>query len=551
MQSGAPRGAVHDVAVVGLGPVGATLANLLALRGLSVVVLEREAAVYALPRAIHFDGECMRVFQAAGIAAGLEPSLFPSPGMRFVDARGGLLIDWSRPQGTGPQAWNASYRFHQPQLEGTLRAALARRPNVDVRLLTEVLSIDQGSVQGAPARLNVARVDGGGAQAASIVEARYVVGCDGARSLVRTCMGVSLDDLRSHERWLVVDLVLTRERPDLGDYSLQFCDPARPATYVRGVGMRRRWELMLKPEEDAAEMTRPERLWELLSPWVTPEDGYLERPAVYTFHSVVAQRWRQGRLLIAGDAAHQTPPFMGQGMCAGIRDASNLAWKLAEVVHGRAPDSLLDSYETERAPHVREFIETAVRLGQVIQATDVEEAHRRDAQMLAKPQLFRTPEPTLGPGDHEAGRFGGRLSEQPFVEAAQAVQWRAACPAVPGLDLPALDATDTASIRLDDVAGYRHVLLLDARLVQSAEWQAQGLDAELARRDLLVVPAQHESAVAGYLQRLGTAALLVRPDRYIAGHADEATSLHALVCAHVPALGAAHCVSAAGAGVQA
>ena len=203
--------------------------------------------------------------------------------------------------------------------------------------------------------------------------ARYVVGCDGARSIVRRFMGTELDDLQSHERWLVVDVLLQRERPDLGDHSIQFCDPARPATYVRGVGNRRRWELMLMPGDDPTAITRPEAIWALLSRWVTPQEATLERPAVYTFHSVVARGWRAGRLLIAGDAAHQTPPFMGQGMCAGIRDAANLAWKLGAVVRGDAPPGLLDTYESERSPHVREFIQTAVRLGGVIQTTDPED----------------------------------------------------------------------------------------------------------------------------------------------------------------------------------
>src|SRR5690606_2606819 len=266
-----------------------------------------EADVYRLPRAIHFDGECMRVFQAIGIAEQLRPHLFVSPGMKFVDAGGRVLIDWSRPTGIGPQGWAPSYRFHQPDFEDVLRRRLADHAHVAVRLRQDVFAIEEHDdhVQ--------LRVEGSSPGRLYRTAARYVVGCDGARSLVRRFMGTELDDLRSHERWLVLDVLLKRERPDLGDHSVQFCDPCRPATYVRGVGVRRRWELMLMPGDDPATITRPENVWPLLAKWVTPDDAVLERPAVYTFHSVVAQGWRRGRLLLAGDAAHQTPPFMGQG----------------------------------------------------------------------------------------------------------------------------------------------------------------------------------------------------------------------------------------------
>lgn len=478
----------YDVAVIGLGPVGATLANLLALRGLSVLVLEREADIYRLPRAIHFDGECMRVFQTAGIGDLLAPHLLVSPGMRFVDASGRLLIDWSRPTALGPQGWHASYRFHQPQLESMLRAALERHPAVDLRLRHEVFAI-------APQSDRVAlRLEDMSTGRLLHAQARWVVGCDGARSAVRRIMGTELEDLRSHERWLVVDVILKRDRPDLGDHSIQFCDPARPATYVRGVGLRRRWELMLLPGEDAATMSRPETIWSLLSRWVTPEEAEIERPAIYTFHSVVACGWRNGRLLIAGDAAHQTPPFMGQGMCAGIRDASNLAWKLADVVGGLAPDTLLDTYESERSPHVREFIEAAVRLGGVIQTTDPQAARERNARMLASPMAFTTPQPRLGPGLHAGIEPSGRIGEQPTLADGR---------------------------RLDDLAGYRHTLLIDASLETAAR--------ALVEDPTAVVVVVADGPAAQWLARLDARAVLLRPDRYVAGIARDAAELGALL----------------------
>lgn len=475
-----PLAACCDIAIVGCGPAGATLANLLALRGCSVLVLDREADIYRLPRAIHFDGECMRVFQTLGIADRLAPDLVVAPGMRFVSADGELLLDWTRPTEVGPQGWHPSYRFHQPTLETLLRAQLGTQPHADLRLRHDVFSLEE-TADGVTLRLedlSTGRL--------LRTRARWVVGCDGARSTVRRFMGTELEDLKSHERWLVVDVILHRDRPELGDHSVQFCDPARPATYVRGPGLRRRWELMLMPGEDAAAMASPESIWRLLSRWIKPEDAVLERPAAYTFHSVVARGWRRGRLLLAGDAAHQTPPFMGQGMCAGIRDAANLAWKLADVVEGAADDTLLDTYESERSPHVREFIETAVRLGGLIQTTDPEAARRRDAEMRAARPVFSTPSPQLGPGRHGGAAPAGHVGEQPQL---------------------------ADGMRLDQRVGYRAALLVDADT-------AAGLSAS----DVAVVEADSPAA-RDWLRRLDASAVLLRPDRYVFGVARGAAAV--------------------------
>jgi 3-(3-hydroxy-phenyl)propionate hydroxylase len=487
-----------DVAIIGYGPAGVTLANLLAQRGLDVLVLERDAEPYRLPRAISFDAECMRVFQTVGVARELEPHVHPGPGMRFLNAAGQLLIEWRRPDGSGPQGWHSSYRFFQPGLEATLRDRLTRYDRVDVRLRHEVFAIepDPDGVRLRLEDLNRGRL----LQA----RARWVVGCDGARSTVRRFMGTELDDLQSHERWLVVDVMLTRERPDLGDFSIQYCEPERPCTYVRGPGMRRRWELMVMPGEDPAELTRPEVLWRLLSRWVTPEDGVLERPASYTFHSVVARGWRHGRLLIAGDAAHQTPPFLGQGMCAGIRDAANLAWKLDEVIRRRAPASLLDTYESERLPHVREFIETAVRLGRVIQATDPQAVRERDADLAAHPMRFTVPQPRLGPGAHDNDGPAGLIGEQPTMG----------------------DGT-----LLDDRVGYHWALLAHPALAA----QAQALAGDRA-----VVIEAEAGPSADWLERLGVRAVLLRPDRHVAGVAEEPGGLAGLAARYLAATQAAH-----------
>jgi len=216
-----------EVAIIGCGPVGALLANLLGLQGVSTLVLEREAAIYHLPRAVHFDDEVMRLLQTVGLAEAMQPLVHVSPGMKFVSDSGRLLLDWPRPQELGPQAWHASYRFHQPELEGVLREGLSRFPSVSLRYRTEVFALDQES------DAVVVRYEDLATGRLEKCRARYVVGCDGARSLVRRLMDAPMEDLGFHESWLVVDAILKRPRPDLGDYSVQHCNRQRPALRAR------------------------------------------------------------------------------------------------------------------------------------------------------------------------------------------------------------------------------------------------------------------------------------------------------------------------------
>lgn len=483
----------YDVAIIGLGPTGATLGNLLAIQGLRVLVLERDKDIFALPRAVHFDGECMRVFQTIGIADALLPKLFVGPGMKFVNAQGKLLIDWQRPTCIGPHGWCASYKFHQPDLENALRERLAQQSNVDVRLRHEVFALDE-TADGVQLRFEDTSCGKLGR-----ATARYVVGCDGARSIARRFMGTELTDLKSHERWVVVDTMLNAPRPDLGDFSIQYCDPARPTTYTRGPGNRRRWEIMVMPDDDPTQLSSADWLWDKLARWISPADARLERSAVYTFHSVVANGWRRGRLLLAGDAAHQTPPFMGQGMAAGIRDASNLAWKLGAVLRGDASDSLLDTYESERSPHVREFIETAVKLGSVIQTTHPELANARDCEMAEAIRRFVTPQPKLGPGEWmgEASGAAGQIAPQPRLNDGRL---------------------------LDDVAGYRFALVVLPALLEACPDLAD----EAVRADVALI-ASEDASIREWLGSIGAVAVLVRPDRYVFGVAQDVHALDRLI----------------------
>jgi 3-(3-hydroxy-phenyl)propionate hydroxylase len=218
---------------------------------------------------------------------------------------------------------------------------------------------------------------------------------------VRRAIGSQQRDLGLHQPWLVVDLLCKAWSPRvkaLPDYTVQLCDPARPMTIVKVGGERRRWEIMLMPGDDPPRLTEPETFWPMMKRWLGPEDATLERAAIYTFHSLVQEGWRKGNLLLAGDACHQTPPFLGQGMCAGMRDAANLAWKLKAVLRDSAPDSLLDTYESERRPHVEAFIALAVKLGAILQETDRTKAAERDRRFAAGVEMFDFPQPPLGPG---------------------------------------------------------------------------------------------------------------------------------------------------------
>jgi 3-(3-hydroxy-phenyl)propionate hydroxylase len=468
---------MYDVAVVGFGPVGAALANLLGGLGVRCVVLEREGAAYHLPRAVHFDDEVMRIFQGMGLAGAMEAITHASPGMRFVNAEGRLLIDWPRPPGHGPQFWHRSYRFHQPDLERVLREGAGRFGCVAVRTRCAVEAVRE---VGDRVRLAVVDLESG---AREEVAARFVVGCDGARSMVRRGIAAELEDLHAHQQWLVTDLVLKGPKPELGDFSVQHCDPARPATYVRGTGMRRRWEIMLMPGDDPAEAVREATVWRWLARWIGPGEAAIERAAVYTFHAAIARGWRRGRVMIAGDAAHMTPPFLGQGMCAGMRDVANLAWKLAAVLRG-ADDRLLDSYERERGPHVRDYIEIAVRLGRVIAETDPAAARARDERMVAQPELMRSPAPRLG-GHEGRAEPAGRVAPQP--------------------------------------------VLSDGRLLDEAIGAGFGV---LARPGFWAVDGAvvvEDAAVGAYLDEVGAPAVVVRPDRYVLGVAADASAAGALV----------------------
>jgi len=374
----------HDVVIVGCGPTGATLANLLAQAGIKVLVLEREPAVYPLPRAVHFDDETMRVFQTVGISEPLRHKVRVNPGMRFIDNNGDVLLDWPRPAGVGRHGWHTSYRLHQPDLEVLLRKAIGQYANCTLKLGCELVRFEQTETN---VHLHYQDQSTG---AKVHCRAKYLIGCDGANSSVRAAMHTSIEDLGFKERWLVLDVQLKQDMPQLGDHTVQYCSEIQAMTYCRNPGQWRRWEMALPDSMSDEQALDSAMIWSSLSRWITPQDATLERKAIYTFRSQLVRHWRDQRIFIAGDAAHLTPPFMGQGMCAGIRDAANLAWKLTKVLQSECTADLLDSYSQERVPHVREYITTAIALGQLINSLEpdnlqsiVSDSQSADLQMAS------------------------------------------------------------------------------------------------------------------------------------------------------------------------
>ena len=462
-----------DLLVVGLGPVGDALAALGQIHGLSVIAIDRAPAPFPLPRAAVFDHEIMRIFQMMGLAEQIGPLCRVPERYQFLTADGDILLDFPVDP-VGPFGWAETYALHQPAVEQALRDRLTSL-GTDVRLGVEFRGLAQDR-DGVTASI---LVDG----ESQSIRARYLVGCDGSWSPVREALGIPLDDYQFDEPWLVLDTII-EEPGDLPIVCQQICDPERPVTHMAMSGKRFRWEFMLKPGETTEEITDDRRIRELLAPWNCVDRIEIERKAVYRFHGLVAERWREGRVLLAGDAAHQMPPFAGQGMCSGIRDAANLAWKIAAVVNGRANESILDSYQTEREPHVRAIIETAIAMGKVVCILDERAAEGRNREMLARKASGATDVshayPDLHGGVLTTTRRAGALFPQPVSGDLRFDSLLGTDPTLIGHDLPGLSGLATLDLDQPEIAPFAEKI---------ARWLADA-DAE---------------------------AVLIRPDRHVFG----------------------------------
>jgi 3-(3-hydroxy-phenyl)propionate hydroxylase len=489
----------HEVVVVGFGPCGAVAAGLLGQAGFGVLAIDRLREVYDKPRAIALDHEILRLLDGLGVAEAVLPFTAPFPASEHFGVDGQLIRRIDMVPEPHPLGFVPTMVFTQPPADAALRAHVAVTPGVAVELGTELVAIAQDE-DGVTLRLR--RKDG----TERSVLAGTVIACDGASSFVRRSLGIGLDDLDFDEPWLVVDLRVTeRGLAALPRNAAQFCDPARPVSYIVGPGNHRRFEIMLNPGEDPQAMQRPEAVMRLLSRWLAPGEAELWRAASYRFHALVAAEWRRGRVFLAGDAAHQQPPFIGQGMCQGLRDVANLAWKLA-AVRGGADPSLLDTYGEERGRHVRTLTTRIKAIGRQICERDPQAARARDAALLAQgggraPVVTRqeiVPPLEAGLIATPAHPAQGTLFPQPWVRAGDG--WA----------------------RMDRVTGGGWRLFVAEHVASVASAWRFGQD---AAPHVLV---ERDGIAAGWFARHGVGAALVRPDHYVFGVAVDPAGIEAL-----------------------
>ena len=354
----------QPVIVVGAGPAGCTVSLLLAGFGIPVTLLERHTQPHPLPRAVHLDNEVTRTLDRIGVSEGFLARSRPGSGLRLLDAGHRVMAEFGRDHQPSEHGFPQANMFHQPDLEELMLSRIERHPLIMFRRGAEVCGLDDddapGPVGAAPVRVH-ARIGG----ETQTFTGPVVLGCDGANSTIRQLAGITMEDLGFTERWLVVD-IKAGAGLDTWDGVEQICDPARAATFMHITGDWYRWEFRLRDGEDEAGLITPAALGQLLQPWTgrSDLDGLqIIRSATYTFRAQMASRFRSGPIFLLGDAAHLTPPFIGQGLAGGLRDADNLAWKLAYVLTGRAAEDLLDTYDSERRPHATALVKKAVRVG--------------------------------------------------------------------------------------------------------------------------------------------------------------------------------------------
>jgi 2-polyprenyl-6-methoxyphenol hydroxylase-like FAD-dependent oxidoreductase len=478
-----------SVAIVGAGPTGITAATLVAQHDVDCLVLDRWPGVYPQPRAVHLDDEIYRVVARLGIAEEFAAISRPTLGLRLLDKRFTVLAEFNRDTALSVHGFPQANMFDQPELEALLRANLKRYPKAELRGDVEVTGISD-----CDGRVRVTFTDRRGGQT-DAVEADYVLGCDGANSVVRTQIGSAMRDLNFEQRWLVVDIATDA---DLHQWEgvHQLCDPDRAGTYMRIGNARYRWEFQLLADESASDFGTLTALRPLIAPWtadVADSELTLLRVTEYTFRAQIADRWRRGNVFILGDAAHLTPPFIGQGMGAGLRDAMNLAWKIAGVRNGSLTVDVLDSYEQERKPHTRQLIRLALNVGRAMTGGGrLGNALRwlvlpriRLLPGLRDKVVDSTTPPLRGSAlvhkSHRPGELAGTLCPNPPLPGGR---------------------------RFDDVVGAGFVFITTHALDEADA-------AALRRRGVAMLVADRGTELEKWLRRARVAAAVVRPDRTV------------------------------------
>jgi 3-(3-hydroxy-phenyl)propionate hydroxylase len=496
------------IVIVGAGPVGVIAAVLLARRGLSTLIVERHDQPYGLPRAVHIDDEVFRALQDVGVAEEFAAISRPMPGMRLLDASYRTMAEFARSTAPSINGYPQANFFDQPDLERILREAMAAYPQIELRTGIELVSLEQGH---GGVRVHVRDVVTG---ADEWMSAPAVLGCDGANSTVREIIGSSVESLGYDESWCVVDARCDVQLPVwAGMY--QVCDPARATTFGQIGADRYRWEFHLAEGEEAADILEESTLRSLVAPVLgdVPFDSLdFIRSAQYTFRAQVADRWRSGRVFLLGDAAHLTPPFVGQGLCAGIRDALNLSWKLDFVLGRGAPEELFDTYEIERKPHAKKFIRLAMLVGWAMTGGQDRAAAVRKGTLavasrvpgFAKAVVSQAAPPVTGTPLVRRPRIGrsvaGALVPQPWV------------------------LHDGQRVRLDEVLGQDFAVIVRG----TPSWDERYLAERLGARLVYVDPAGDahlsddcvhvedvDDVLIRWMDRRRIDAVVVRPDRIV------------------------------------
>lgn len=517
-----------QVAVVGAGPVGATVANFLGLYGVDTVLIERCPQVIDYPRAVGMDDECLRSFQAVGLADELAKDMIQNVPLRFFDARGRSFAD-VRPA-TREYGWSRRNIFLQPACERVLRRGLGRFPCVQTLLGHDAIRLHQDDLG---VELEVLAPGDEHLR----IRARYVVAADGGRSTIRDLLGVPLEGDTHPRKWVVIE---SDTDPLDAPYTGLHCDPARPYVSIRLPHDGRRWEFMLFPGEDSEEMLKPGKVRELLAPHVEdPARLNIIRARVYTHHSRIAQRFTVGRVCLAGDAAHLMPPWAGQGLNTGIRDATNVAWKIAAVIQKGADPGILASYDAERRPHAQAMIDLSTTLGRILIPTSRQVAAARDLafrSVVWAPtvktwilQMRFKPMPRYANGLVVSGERGrnspvGRMFVQPLVEDAQGQAVRLDDTLGPWFTVIGFGA-DPAEHLTDAQRDY--LTQFGASLLKVTDSRA-GRGQHMATSPGTQVIEDLEGHLREWFTRHAARFAVIRPDRYVAALADQ-TSLGAAI----------------------
>lgn len=495
-----------SVAVVGGGPTGIAAATLLAQYGVDCLVLDRWPQVYPQPRAVHLDDEVYRILARLGVAAEFGGISRPARGLRLVDRELAVLAEFQRDTALTCNGFPAASMFDQPELEELLRQNLRRYPHAEFRGDVEVLDVTSNGA-GHPLRL---RVRHRSSDRESLVTADYVLGCDGANSTVRTAIGARMRNLNFDQRWLVIDIATDADL-NQWDGVHQVCDGYRAGTYMRVGPTRYRWEFQLLDHESVDDYATLPALRPLITPWtrdVDDADLRVIRVAEYTFRAQIADRWRRGNVFLLGDAAHLTPPFIGQGMGAGLRDAMNLAWKIAGVHHRDLPPGTLDSYEAERRPHARHMISLALNVGRAMTSGGRVGTAVRS---LVLPRLHLIPGLRAKITD----------SQTPPLRSSTLVQRTPRTRGIAGHLCP--NALLETGVRADDELGVGFGVITTATLTPSQQEM-------VAARGGRTVRVAAGSELARWLDSHHATAVVVRPDRTVLSAGRDVTA----VCRAVP-----------------